>query len=306
MAVSFYFDNRRISKALGLFILGIFGYGIAMWSNIQHSVEGYLERISTYGPVTVAIELLMIGVVIYTILNFLQGTRGLRLLRGLVFVLATLFLVLKVLGGKLALDRINVLANPLLYGIFFGSLVVFNPELRRALMRIGEARWIRRLIRETDTTITSVVTATKYLSTHKIGTLIAIERQVSLNTVAENGVRMDAVLTPELIKTVFWPGSALHDLGAVVQEGRVSAAGCQFPLTESEQVDPSLGSRHRSAIGLSEDCDAVVVVVSEETGIISIALDGKLHRGFTPETLEGELRKLLQANGQSNSAGIPA
>jgi diadenylate cyclase len=169
-------------------------------------------------------------------------------------------------------------------------------------MRIGEAHWLSRLISESDHTIATIATAAKYLSTHKIGTLIAIERQVSLNTVAESGVRLDAVITPELIKTIFWPGSAMHDLGTVIQEGRVTAAGCQFPLTESGDLDPTLGSRHRSAVGLSEDCDAIVVIISEETGVISLAIDGKLYRGFTPETLEKELRKLLHVETEENGS----
>jgi diadenylate cyclase len=264
-----------------------------IWRNLYRGIEGYFERISAYGWATVLVELFVVGVVIFIILNFLQGTRGLRLLRGLVLILATIFLVLRVLAGRMHLDRINVLATPVLYGVFFGSLVVFQPELRRALMRIGEARWLRRLINESETTISTLVTSIKYLAAHKIGTLIAVERQVSLNTVVESGIRLDAALTPELIKTIFWPGSALHDLGVVIQEGRVAAAGCQFPLTESGDLDPALGSRHRAAVGLSEDCDAVVIAVSEETGVISICLDGKIHRGFTPESLEDELRKLL-------------
>lgn len=267
-----------------------------MW----RTVEGYLERVGAYGWATVGVELFVIGVAIYIILNFLQGTRGLRLLRGLVLILVAVFLVVRVLVARMGLDRINVLATPVLYGVFFGSLVVFQPELRRALMRIGEARWLRRLISESETTISAVTHAVKYLAAHKIGTLIALERQVSLNTVVESGIRMDAVVSPELLKTIFWPGSALHDLGVVIQEGRIAAAGCQFPLTESEELDPSLGSRHRSAVGLTEDCDAVVIVVSEETGTISIALDGKIHRGFSPEALEKELRRLLFVETENN------
>jgi diadenylate cyclase len=268
-----------------------------MW----RTVHGYVERIHAYGWATVAIELFVIGVAIYIILNFLQGTRGLRLLRGLVLILVAVFLVLRVLVARMGLDRINILATPVLYGVFIGSLVVFQPELRRALMRIGEARWLRRFISESETTVSAVIHAVKYLSTHKIGTLIAIERQVSLNTVVESGIRLDAVVTPELLKTIFWPGSALHDLGVVIQEGRVAAAGCQFPLTESDELDSSLGSRHRSAVGLTEDADSVVVVISEETGVISIALDGKIHRGFTPEALEKELRRLLFVDADTNN-----
>jgi len=273
-----------------------------MWHNIQRSVEGYLERISAYGWATVGIELFVVGLVIYIILNFLQGTRGLRLLRGLILILATIFLVLRVMAGRLHLERINVLATPVLYAVFFGTLVVFQPELRRALMRIGEAHWLNRFISESDATVAKITAAVRYLASHKIGVLIANERQVSLNTVAESGVRLDAVITPELLKTIFWPATALHDLGTVIQEGRISAAGCQFPLTESGELDPTLGSRHRAAVGLSEDCDAVVIVVSEETGVISIAVGGKLYRGFTPEALEKELRRLLNTEGDENGS----
>jgi diadenylate cyclase len=264
-----------------------------MWQALTRSITGYIDRISIYGWTTICIELLLVGVIIFAILMFLQETRGLRLLRGLMLILATVFLVLNVLAGRMHLDRIRVLATPVLYGLFFGSLVVFQPELRRALMRLGETRLLRRLISDSETTIQAIGQSAKYLSAHKIGTLIAIERQVSLNTIVEKGIRLDAAISPELIKTIFWPGSALHDLGMVIQEGRITAAGCQFPLTESDDLDPTLGSRHRSAVGLSEDCDAVVIVISEETGIISIALDGEIYRGFTPETLEAELRKLL-------------
>jgi diadenylate cyclase len=265
-------------------------------------IEGYIDRISAYGWGTVVIELLVIGLIIFVILNFLQGTRGLRLLRGLILILVTGFLVLKVFAGRMGMDRLNVLAGPMLYGIFFGSLVVFQPELRRALMRIGEARWLRSLIHESETSIGAIVGAVRYCSHHKIGVLLAIERHVSLGTVVESGVRLDAVLTSELIKTIFWPGSALHDLGAVIQEGRLAAAGCQFPLTESDELDSSLGSRHRAAVGLSEDCDAIIIIVSEETGIISIAHNGKLYRDFTPESLEHELRRLMELEKHDSHA----
>lgn len=263
-----------------------------MWQDIRE----YFWRVNEYGWDKNIFELLLIGGVIYAVLGFLRGTRGLRLARGLIFVLVAVFLILKVLVDKLDLDRINVLFGPLLYLLAFGSLIVFQPELRRALMRVGEARWLRRFIRETEQTIAPIVAATKYLAAHKIGALIAIERQVGLGTIVENGVELDAEMSIELLRTIFWPGSALHDLGVVVQEGRVAAAACQFPLTESDQLEASLGSRHRAAVGLTEDSDAVVVIVSEETGMISLAVDGKLLRRLTPETLEKELEELLRVS----------
>ena len=253
----------------------------------------YIYRLRDFGIVSVLVELLIIGTFVYFILKFLEGTRGLRLLRGLVWILAIIFLVLGVLAENLHLVRLKVLAKPALYMVFFGSLVVFQPELRRALMRVGEVSWLREWISESQSTIDAIVSSVKYLSAHKIGALIAIERQVGLASVIERGVRLDAAVTSELIKTIFWPGSSLHDLGLIIQEDRIAAASCEFPATNSDDIDSSLGSRHRAAVGLTEDSDAVVIVVSEETGMISIAREGKLFRGLTIEALKTELNKLL-------------
>lgn len=258
-----------------------------------YAVKDYLERISAYGLVNVLIELIIIGIVIYITLRFLEGTRGLRLFRGLVLLVASFMLIVGVLAENLNLLRLKVLAQPVVYIVFFGSLVVFQPELRRALLKLGEARWFRGRSRSGEKTIRAIASAAKYLSDKKIGALIAIERQVGLGHIIETGIRVDGIVSSELLRTIFWPGSALHDLGVVIQEDRVAAAGCQFPLTDSDQVDPSLGSRHRAAVGLSEDSDAIVVVVSEETGIISLAFDGKLYRGFGYQELESRLRELL-------------
>ncbi len=253
----------------------------------------YFSRISSYGWPIVITELIIIGLVIYVILKFLEGTRGLRLFRGLILILASILLIIGVLAENFHLTRIKVLARPVLYIIFFGSLIVFQPELRRGLMRLGEARWFRRLISASESTIQSIVSAVKYLAAHKIGALIAIERQVGLASTIESGVLLDAHVSAELLKTIFWPGSALHDLGVIIQENRIVAASCQFPLTESENVDPSLGSRHRAAVGLTEDSDAVVIVVSEETGKISLAVDGKLYTDLSSQELEDKLKQLL-------------
>ena len=257
------------------------------------SMAEYFDHVRAYGWFSVGIELFIIGSLIYVVLKFFEGTRGLRLLRGLTLILVTIFLVLGVLAENLHLVRIEVLAKPVLYMVFFGSLVVFQPELRRALMRVGNVRWFQLLMRESESTVDAIVSAVKYLSARKIGMLVAVERQVGLASIIERGVPLDAKVTSELLKTVFWPGSALHDLGLIIQEDRIAAAACEFPITDSDDIDLTLGSRHRAAVGLTEDCDAVVVVVSEETGMISLALDGKLYRSLTPEALEKELKRLL-------------
>ena len=127
----------------------------------------------------------------------------------------------------------------------------------------------------------------------KIGALIAIERSTKMGALSETGVSLDAVVSRELLETIFWPGTALHDLGVIVNQGRIVAAGCQFPLAESGDVDQSLGSRHRAALGVSQETDAVVVIVSEESGVISVAIHGQLQRPLTRETLREILVKEL-------------
>ena len=246
-----------------------------------------------YGLGTIAVELILIGVVVYAILRFLQGTRGARLLQGIAILLVVGFLVMTLVAEQFHLDRIEVLFRPLVWTIFLTALVVFQPELRRGLMRLGETRWRRDRLSEVDQVARPVATACAKLSKNKIGALIAIERDVGLSGLAEQGVKLDAKLTPELLDAIFYPGSALHDMGVIVQGGRVAAAGCPFPLGDAEGLDSSIGSRHRAAIGLSLDSDAVIVVVSEETGAISIAENGRLHRHILPDTLQGLLRRHL-------------
>jgi diadenylate cyclase len=148
-------------------------------------------------------------------------------------------------------------------------------------------------MRSSEQSIEPIVTAVERLSKRKIGALIAIERGTGLGAVTEGGVQLDAVVTTELLETIFWPGTALHDLGVIIHQDRVVAAGCQFPLAESGEVDRSLGSRHRAAIGMSHECDAVVIVVSEETGTVSVAFQGRLRRGLSSEALQETLVREL-------------
>lgn len=255
---------------------------------------GSLMHSSAYPLWTICIEMLLIGVIVYAVLRFLHGTRGAHLLQGLVILLILGFIVVRVVADQFGLERIAVLYQPFVWTALLTTLVVFQPELRRGLMRIGEARFRRAHQSQIDKTAKTIATACMQLSKNKIGALIAIEREIGLTGLAEQGVRLDALLTPELLNTIFWPGSALHDLGVIVQQGRISAAGCPFPLADAdEELDKSLGSRHRAAMGLSFESDALVVVVSEETGSISIAERGRLDRHIPPDALAGMLRRRL-------------
>ena len=169
-------------------------------------------------------------------------------------------------------------------------------------MRLGETRLFRRLSNQIDDDIDQLVNSATFLSRRKIGGLIAIEREVGLGGIAENGTRVNADLTAELLNTIFWPNSPLHDLGVVISQGRVAFAGVQFPLAESDELERELGSRHRAAVGMSQESDAVVVVVSEETGDISVAESGKLIRKLTPDALRGLLSELL---GRGETMSMP-
>jgi diadenylate cyclase len=262
----------------------------------MQAILDYLRTLigsGAYRPLSIALEMALIGVVVYAVLRFLHGTRGARLLQGLITLLVGGFLIVHLLADQFDLERIAVLYQPFVWTVLLTTLVVFQPELRRGLMRLGEARFRRARPSDIDRVARPISVACAQLSKNKIGALIALEREVALGSTIEQGVRLDARLSPELLNTIFWPGSALHDLGVVVQQGRVAAAGCPFPLGDAEGLDRTIGSRHRAAIGLSLDSDAVVVVVSEETGSISIAERGRLYRHIPPDALYGTLRRHL-------------
>ena len=241
-----------------------------------------LKRVHVYltdNSIEVLVELFVIGLLVLLVLRFLRGTRGARAIKGVMLVLVIATLTINTFGGEQALTRLQYLYNHILEVVTLSLIIVFQPELRRALVRLGEARFFRggaRLRRAR--VIEEVLDSLAYLSKNKIGGIIAIERQVGFGALVDLGTRVDAVVSRALLNTIFWPGSALHDMGVVIRGDRVVAAGVQFPLAEGEHISQELGSRHRAAIGLAQETDAFVLVVSEETGIISIAERGELTR----------------------------
>lgn len=239
------------------------------------------------------IELVLIAAAVYATMRFLRGTRGARLLRGFILLLVGSTLLLYWAANMFDLARIQVLGPIFIGALFLVALVAFQPELRRALIRLGAATWIVESTQEMDRVIDQVVDAAGYLSKNKIGAILAFERATEFGALAENGVLLDAEVTKQLLTTIFWPGSALHDMGVIISQGRIAAAAVQFPLTESDGISTSHGSRHRAAIGLSQESDAVVLVVSEETGTITIVKGGEMQSGLTPEALRQVLRTEL-------------
>lgn len=258
-----------------------------------NAVTSYVRRVATYNLLVVAVQLLLIGVVIWLVMRFLRGTRGARLLKGAALLLGLVYVGIRLLPRNDDWKRIEFLYGHFLLFAFVSVVVAFQPELRRVLIQIGQAKLFRGVPGRIEALVEALSDSAAYLSRNKIGAVIAVERSVGLGAIIESGTPINAALTDSLLNTIFYPGSALHDMGVVIREGRVAAAGCQFPLAESGDVDPSLGSRHRAALGLAQDSDAVVLVVSEETGRVSLACEGQLYLGLPPESLHEMLIGLL-------------
>ncbi|MBL7134440.1 MAG: TIGR00159 family protein [Phycisphaerae bacterium] len=262
-------------------------------SDLIRAITIYLHRVSNYNPAVVVVQLLLIGVVVWWVLRFLRGTRGARLIKGVALVLGGVYVVILMLPKTQDWDRIKFLYGNFLIFALVAGLVAFQPELRRALIQIGQARLFSGAASRVEAMIGALVESAAYLARNKIGAVVAIERSVGLGALIQTGTIIDADLSSRLLDTIFYPDSPLHDMGVIIREGRVASAGVQFPLAESEEVDPSLGSRHRAALGLSKECDAVVLVVSEETGRISLACEGQLYIGLELKNLREMLLAML-------------
>lgn len=258
-----------------------------------NAITAYLNRVGHYDPVVVAVELLLIGMVVWWVMRFLRGTRGARLVKGVAVILATVYIAIRLLPEDLRWERIKFLYTGFLLFAFVGIVVAFQPELRRVLIQVGQTKFFRSPLDRVQAMIGALLESTAYLSRNKIGAILAIERSVGLGAIEEAGTIIDAELTSGLLNSIFYPGGALHDMGVIVRNGRIAAAGCQFPLAESDEVDASLGSRHRAALGLAKDSDAIVLVISEETGRISVACDGQLYLGLSHKALDALLVGLL-------------
>ncbi len=260
------------------------------------ALTDYVKRVASYGPEWwfVAIELISIGLVVYWVVDFLEGTRGERLFRAVLFILIVGFLVLKLVVNKFPLQRLQYLYNGFLIAVLIIAVAAFQPEVRRALMRIGQSHFRSSASRQLSRAVEELVTAVIELSAARIGAIIVIEKRVALGEFIETGVRIDARVTSELIKTIFQPGTALHDMAVLIRGDRIVAARVQLPLAEAAGIGRAgLGSRHRAAIGITTGSDAVCLVVSEETGIVSLAENGKLTRNMDGATLKEHLASAL-------------
>lgn len=239
------------------------------------------------------VDILVVAYIIYRVMKLLKDTSAARLAKGiLILVLIMLF------ASFLRLTMISwLLRNALSVGVF-AVVVIFQPELRRLLEQIGKGNLSRMLIPDTDpnvveSMIVATVSACADMSKTKTGALIVFERKERLGEIIATGTRVDAAPSAELIKNIFFKNSPLHDGAMIVRAGRVCAAGCVLPLSGNQGLSRDLGTRHRAAVGMSETADSVLVVVSEETGAISVAIGGMLKRHLSPEILQKMLESEL-------------
>jgi len=242
-----------------------------------------------------AVEIGVIWFVFYYVLISIRGTRAIQVLKGLMVLFIAFFI-----SQLLNLTTINWLLTKIFAISVIALLIIFQPELRRGLAHLGRNRFLA-IFSRTEETINEIVKAAGRLSKRKIGALIAIEREIGLKVYIESGVSMDSKVSNELIQTIFMPHTPLHDGGIIIQEQRIAAAGCLFPLTQNPSISKTMGTRHRAAMGLTEETDAICVIVSEETGAVSVAVSGKLTRNLELPNLRKVLRNLYLSREQKRS-----
>lgn len=251
---------------------------------VPFQVRGIL---STVGPLDI-LDILIVAIILYKVYEMLQDTRAITLVKGLLVLLG-----ITLVCNWMELHVISWLLQKTVTLIFVALPIVFQPELRRALEHLGQGRFLGNAALLDDEQARSVVhelvRAVRTLASTKTGALLVIERNMGLNDISATGIQIDGLITAEFLLNVFIPNTPLHDGAAVIRGNRLIAAGCLLPLTENRMLSTELGTRHRAAIGLSEQCDALIVVVSEETGTISIAENGHIMRHLDKETLQAML-----------------
>lgn len=245
------------------------------------------------------VEILMIWVGLYYTYSLFRGTRGAEVLTGL----AILLLGLTLISVILKLEVIQAILKYFSAFLAVAVVVLFQPELRRALAELG-SRHMFMTPSDRRESIETICQAAEALSAKKIGGLLALQRETTLRPFAESGVPVDCDATPEMLETIFYPNTPLHDGGVIIRRGRILAAACIFPLTQRTELSRLLGLRHRAALGITEESDAIAVVISEETGIISICHKGEIHRDFSPEDLREHLSGLLLAKNPVTPSNI--
>jgi len=258
------------------------------WGTIKNMIYNLTHRVGIID----LIDILIVAVIIYELLLLTRHTRGSALMKGL-FLLLLIALISNILG----LVSLNWLLTAILQNGAIVLVVLFQPEFRKALEKMGRSRFLKKsghknLDEENETIIAEIIQTVTDLARRRVGALIVFEQRTGLEDVMETGTRLDADISAPLLENIFEPNTPLHDGAVVIRENRVMAGACILPLAEASGVSRELGTRHRAGVGISENTDAVVLIVSEETGIISMARDGVLTRRLDEEKLNEILNEI--------------
>jgi TIGR00159 family protein len=266
------------------------------------SLLGMWDWIVIKDALRAVVEIFILWVFLYQIYRAFHATRGARIMVGLF----ACFLALVVLAFFFQLNVISwILTRIFAPGLALALVVIFQPELRVGLAKLGSHPFFSSFAKlQRVDFLDNFCKAVSKLSNQRFGALFAFERSISMKPIEDSGVKLDAIFSPELALTIFHTKTALHDGGVVISGDRISAAACVFPVSQKEMSDRTLGLRHRAGVGMSEESDCVVVVVSEETGAIALAVGGKLERNLTPEQLKGRLEELLNISSSNEKTAI--
>ena len=262
----------------------------------MQSMQENVTRIVSGIGITDVIDVLIVAFVIYKILGFIRETRAEQLVKGLLVLVVAAFV-----SGQFNLYTLNWLLRSALTLGMIALVIVFQPELRRALEYVGRSKIMKapfgHIDKEKAKALTTIlIKSVDYFSTNKVGALIILERETALSDIVESGTGINAEVSVELLQNIFFEGAPLHDGAAILRGDKIFAAGCVLPLTRDNTLDKDLGTRHRAGIGITENSDAISLIVSEETGIISIAVDGKLTRFLDIKTVEKTLLNIYISN----------
>jgi len=258
----------------------------------------FLKRIGELcSLVQPVLDILVLSFLLYMAYQILVKTQAVQLLKG-----AISLLIIYAIAFLLRLNTLLWLLNILAPGLLIGVAIVFQPELRKIFMKIGQSDWLKIGKRSKHSHLDSVLTAAEILSNRRRGMLVVFVRRNTLRDIAETGTRLNADLSSSLLVTIFGHDTPLHDGAVLIQGGHITAAGCFLPLSEQQDIRKTFGTRHRAALGMSEETDAVVLIVSEETGAISLAYDSKLYYDLTSAEIIHQLEKLLDLGSEPADA----
>lgn len=263
-----------------------------------------IDQFTDLTPVNIVIniiDVLLVWYVVYKILTLIKGTKAVQLLKG-IFVI----IIARIVTESLGLETLGWMLEQVIRFGFLAIIIIFQPEIRRGLEQIGRGKLFQRSTSQEEEEETRLIEAMKksvsYMAKRRIGALISIEKETGLNEYIETGISLNADITSELLINIFIPNTPLHDGAVIMQKDKVAAAACYLPLSESPFISKELGTRHRAALGLSEVTDAITIIVSEETGAISITLNGNLHRNLSLEEFGTHLRRMWFGVAQESNA----